>query len=514
MLSWITDLKIAVKIGATLAVIVISAVIVSILSLNNLSKIENTNYWTEHTYKVMGEISLLTGAMVDQETGVRGYLISGDTGFLAPYVSGQKAFAAALANARQFTSDNPRQQERLTAVEGLARQWRTGVAEKEIALMGTPSTQEEARRLEASGAGKAAMDALRAKAAEIVAEEASLLGERSATAMAAGTASRLANWGVLGTIVLVSVVGLLLLHVGIARPITGMTTMMGRLAQGDVSLTVPGAGRRDEVGAMAAAVGVFKDTMIRTRQLEKETELARADAEAHRKAAMREMADTFEAAVGGIIGHVSLVGHAAAGDGTDHDRDGERDRRPVQCRRRGGRRGRGQRQHGVRGRGGARGLGPGDQPPGAGFGEPGASRHERSRRYGAARAGPEPGSGQDRRCGRPDLQHRRSDEPSRAECDDRGGACRGSGTRLCRGRHGGQGTGEPDGTGDPGDRRADRADPDGHGSRGHGDRRDHRAHPRHQRHGPRPSRRPSRSRVPPPRRSSATWPRPRLARAT
>ena len=67
MLSWITDLKIAVKIGATLAVIVISAVIVSILSLNNLSKIENTNYWTEHTYKVMGEISLLTGAMVDQE---------------------------------------------------------------------------------------------------------------------------------------------------------------------------------------------------------------------------------------------------------------------------------------------------------------------------------------------------------------------------------------------------------------------------------------------------------------
>ncbi|WP_419953634.1 methyl-accepting chemotaxis protein [Methylobacterium sp.] len=304
-MSWITDLKIAVKIGATLAVIVISAVIVSILSLNNLSKIENTNYWTEHTYKVMGEISLLTGAMVDQETGVRGYLISGDTGFLAPYVSGQKAFAAALANARQFTSDNPRQQERLTAVEGLARQWRTGVAEKEIALMGTPSTQEEARRLEASGAGKAAMDALRAKAAEIVAEEASLLGERSATAMAAGTASRLANWGVLGTIVLVSVVGLLLLHVGIARPITGMTTMMGRLAQGDVSLTVPGAGRRDEVGAMAAAVGVFKDTMIRTRQLEKETELARADAEAHRKAAMREMADTFEAAVGGIIGHVS-----------------------------------------------------------------------------------------------------------------------------------------------------------------------------------------------------------------
>ena len=96
----------------------------------------------------------------------------------------------------------------------------------------------------------------RAKAGEVVADEASLLAARSATA-AAASASRLANWVGLGAIGLASAVGLLLLHAGIARPIAGMTAMMGRLAQGDVGLTVPGAGRRDEVGAMAAAVGVF-----------------------------------------------------------------------------------------------------------------------------------------------------------------------------------------------------------------------------------------------------------------
>ena len=53
---------------------------------------------------------------------------------------------------------------------------------------------------------------------------------------------------------------------------------------------------------MAGAVQVFKDGLLRTRALEEETVLARAGAEAQRKAAMREMADGFEAAVGGIVG--------------------------------------------------------------------------------------------------------------------------------------------------------------------------------------------------------------------
>ncbi|WP_204265486.1 hypothetical protein, partial [Enterobacter hormaechei] len=45
--------------------------------------------------------------------------------------------------------------------------------------------------------------------------------------------------------------------------------------------------------------------LIRSRALEEEASLARAGAEAQRKAAMREMADGFEAAVGGIIGTVT-----------------------------------------------------------------------------------------------------------------------------------------------------------------------------------------------------------------
>ncbi|GJD80414.1 methyl-accepting chemotaxis protein [Methylobacterium gregans] len=91
----------------------------------------------------------------------------------------------------------------------------------------------------------------------------------------------------------------------ISRPIVRITGTMGSLAAGDVSGAVPYDGRQDEIGAMAAAVQVFKDNLIRTRQLEAETALARASAEEQRKAGMRQMADGFEAAVSGIIGSVT-----------------------------------------------------------------------------------------------------------------------------------------------------------------------------------------------------------------
>ncbi|MFH6783204.1 MULTISPECIES: methyl-accepting chemotaxis protein [Methylobacterium] len=91
----------------------------------------------------------------------------------------------------------------------------------------------------------------------------------------------------------------------ISAPLGRITRMMGTLATGDTTMDVPFKARQDEIGAMAAAVQVFKDNLIRTRRLEEETALARASAEEQRRAGMRQMADAFEQAVGGIVGMVS-----------------------------------------------------------------------------------------------------------------------------------------------------------------------------------------------------------------
>ena len=49
---------------------------------------------------------------------------------------------------------------------------------------------------------------------------------------------------------------------GITRPIAALTGVMRRLAAGDLAAEVPAQERRDELGAMAAAVVVFKDHMV------------------------------------------------------------------------------------------------------------------------------------------------------------------------------------------------------------------------------------------------------------
>ena len=96
-----------------------------------------------------------------------------------------------------------------------------------------------------------------------------------------------------------------LIVVGVTRGIRSVVEPMKRLASGDLTAEIPHRGARTEIGTIADAVQVFKDGLIRMRSMEEEAASARAGTEAQRKRTMRELADGFEAAVGGIIGLVS-----------------------------------------------------------------------------------------------------------------------------------------------------------------------------------------------------------------
>jgi methyl-accepting chemotaxis protein len=87
----------------------------------------------------------------------------------------------------------------------------------------------------------------------------------------------------------------------IARPVTAITGVMGQLAQGNLQVAVPGAGRNDELGAMAKAVLVFRDSAIERGRLEAQARDQETQAEAMRKAATAKVMNEFDAAVGGIV---------------------------------------------------------------------------------------------------------------------------------------------------------------------------------------------------------------------
>ena len=99
--------------------------------------------------------------------------------------------------------------------------------------------------------------------------------------------------------------GIFVTQARVAGPVGRMTAAMRRLADGDADVEIPAQGRRDEIGAMAGAVQVFKDNLVRARRLEAETAEARLAAEEQRRRATWSLADSFEAAVGGIVGTVS-----------------------------------------------------------------------------------------------------------------------------------------------------------------------------------------------------------------
>ncbi len=90
----------------------------------------------------------------------------------------------------------------------------------------------------------------------------------------------------------------------VSRPISALTGTMSQLAAHDLSATVNGQERGDEVGAMAKAVQVFKDSMIEGDRLaaEQKTEQARKE---KRQVAVDGFIQTFEKSVGSVLQMVS-----------------------------------------------------------------------------------------------------------------------------------------------------------------------------------------------------------------
>ncbi|MEM9221604.1 MAG: methyl-accepting chemotaxis protein [Pseudomonadota bacterium] len=74
----------------------------------------------------------------------------------------------------------------------------------------------------------------------------------------------------------------------ITRPVQGLTDAMAELSNGNLEVDVPSTDGKDEVGDMARAVQVFKDNMVKTRQMEEEE--ARAQAERMRRSEATERA--------------------------------------------------------------------------------------------------------------------------------------------------------------------------------------------------------------------------------
>jgi CheY-like chemotaxis protein/CHASE3 domain sensor protein len=113
--------------------------------------------WVDHSERVIGSAAEISKLSVDQETGLRGFLITGEESFLTPYSLAHAKLPSELDDLIQQVSDNPPQVERLKRIRALQDQW-DGFAQQLIDLRRHNGNYQEQVAI---GRGKVEMDEIR-----------------------------------------------------------------------------------------------------------------------------------------------------------------------------------------------------------------------------------------------------------------------------------------------------------------------------------------------------------------
>lgn len=78
------------------------------------------SHWVEHTLAVDSQLQLVGSLLKDAETGQRGFLLTGEPGYLDPYNAAVRQLPGALGALGEMTADNPEQAQNVQHLKDLA----------------------------------------------------------------------------------------------------------------------------------------------------------------------------------------------------------------------------------------------------------------------------------------------------------------------------------------------------------------------------------------------------------
>ena len=150
---------------------------VGYFAYRNMEVATDSERWEAQTRAVIQELGELLSSLKDAETGQRGFIITGNPDYLAPYHESLKTFPVRLAEVRRLTADSPKEQKQRLAVL-------VPLAAAKFADMKALIVLREAKGLQAAseslelGSGKSTMDQIRQRVAQAQAQEMLLLKDR------------------------------------------------------------------------------------------------------------------------------------------------------------------------------------------------------------------------------------------------------------------------------------------------------------------------------------------------
>ncbi|ASL48061.1 Aerobic respiration control sensor protein ArcB [Burkholderia sp. AD24] len=135
----------------------------------------STMNWAEHSERVIGQANEMLRLAVDRESSMRGFLITGDESFLAPYEAGGPKFKTQIEALQDLVSDNPPQVEKLKQIEAIQVRW-SHFAEN---MIDARRRNQDVQSAVAIGRGKIEFDETRREFGEFLDAELRLRQERS-----------------------------------------------------------------------------------------------------------------------------------------------------------------------------------------------------------------------------------------------------------------------------------------------------------------------------------------------
>ncbi len=268
---------------------------VCVVALMSISSMQTASGQVEHTYNVIG---LATGAhenAVLAQSGARGFALTADEAQFASFEQGSAAVRKNLETLQQLVSDNPAQVERASEALRLFNEWVQVSPDRSIAARRSAVTDEQLTQFlksYASFGGSQGFSAFRSIIQAMVSIEEELLAQRSADSASA----TMTTFYVVGAgIALALGLGCIFAWIigsSVSSPLSRLTDAMGELTSGRLDVEVLHTERADEVGAIARALGVFKENAVRIAELAGEEEGRRA-ANLARQNMMQRFQDAF-----------------------------------------------------------------------------------------------------------------------------------------------------------------------------------------------------------------------------
>ena len=139
--------------------------------------------WVEHSQQVIGNATEVNRLVSEMETGMRGYLLTGDESFLGPYVVSKPKVEAELDSLVRLVDDNDAQTTRLSRVRAAHAEW----VKYSNEMIERRRRSEDVVESIKSGRGKILTDDMRAQFAAFIAMERTLLQARNEDARSVTT---------------------------------------------------------------------------------------------------------------------------------------------------------------------------------------------------------------------------------------------------------------------------------------------------------------------------------------